>query len=139
MNKQERLTRTIAGEPTDRIPAALWRHWPGDDQRTADLARAVIDFQKTYDWDFVKVTPASSFSVSDYGVQDIWEGDNEGTRTIIKRPVQRSLEWTELRPLDPSRGTLGRQLECLRLIGEGLSDNDAPIIQTIFSPLTQAK
>jgi uroporphyrinogen decarboxylase len=139
MNKQERLTRTIAGEPTDRIPAALWRHWPGDDQRAADLARSVIDFQKTYDWDFVKVTPASNFSVNDYGVQDIWEGDNEGTRTISKRPIQRSLEWTELRPLDPTRGTLGRQLECLRLIGDGLRDNDAPIIQTIFSPLSQAK
>ncbi len=139
MNKQERLTRTIAGEPTDRIPAALWRHWPGDDQRAADLARSVIDYQKTYDWDFVKVTPASSFCVSDYGVQDTWEGNVEGTRTITKRVIQRSLDWTELRPLDPTRGALGKQLECLRLIGEGLKDEDAPIIQTIFSPLSQAK
>jgi uroporphyrinogen decarboxylase len=139
MNKQERLTRTIAGEPTDRTPVALWRHWPGDDQRAADLARSVVEFQKNYDWDFVKVTPAATFSVTDYGVQDVWEGNLEGTRNINKYAVQRSLEWTELRPLDPTRGSLGKQLECLRLIGEGLRDDDAPIIQTVFSPLAQAK
>jgi len=138
MNKRERLEKTIAGEATDRVPVALWRHWPGDDQRAADLARAVVDFQKTYDWDFVKVTPASSYCVADYGIQDEWEGNLEGTRTYTKRVVSRSLDWTELRPLDPMRGALGRQLECLRLIGEGLGD-DAPIIETIFSPLSQAK
>lgn len=139
MNKQERLIKTIAGEPTDRVPAALWRHWPGDDQRAADLARSVIEFQKMYDWDFVKVTPASSFCVTDYGIQDEWEGDLEGTRTITKRAVIRSLDWTELRPLDPMKGGLGKQLECLRLIGDGLRNEDAPVIQTIFSPLVQAK
>lgn len=139
MNKQERLIKTLAGEQTDRVPVALWRHFPGDDQRAADLARSVVDFQKLYDWDFVKVTPASSFCVSDYGLHDEWEGHLEGTRTITKRPVNRSLDWTELRPLDPNKGALGRQLECLRLISEGLRNEDAPVIQTIFSPLAQAK
>jgi uroporphyrinogen decarboxylase len=141
MNKRERLEKTIAGEPTDRVPVALWRHWPGDDQRAADLAQSTLEFQKTYDWDFVKVTPASSFCVTDYGVQDQWEGSLEGTRKYTKRMVSRSLEWTELRPLDPLRGALGRQLECLRLIGEGLNayNTDVPVIQTIFSPLAQAK
>lgn len=139
MNKRERLNRTIAGEPADRVPVALWRHWPGDDQRAADLAHSTVAFQKAYDWDIVKVTPASSFMVADYGVQDVWEGNLEGTRTYIKRAVTRSLDWTELRPLDPARGSLGKQIECLNLIGEGLANDDAPIIQTIFSPLAQAK
>jgi uroporphyrinogen decarboxylase len=139
MDKQERLTKTIAGEPTDRIPVALWRHWPGDDQRAADFARAVVDFQKTYDWDFVKVTPATSFCVTDYGLQDEWQGDLAGTRAITKRVVTRSLDWTEIRPLDPMKGALGRQLEALRLIGDGLRDDNVPIIQTIFSPLVQAR
>jgi uroporphyrinogen decarboxylase len=139
MNKRERLTRTIAGESTDRIPVALWRHWPGDDQRAADLARSTIEFQKTYDWDFVKVTPSSSFCITDYGVQDEWQGSLEGTRVYVKRAVSRSLDWTNLRPLDPARGALGKQLECLRLIGEGLQGDDVPIIQTIFSPLAQAR
>ena len=85
MDKRERLEKTIAGEAIDRVPAALWRHWPGDDERAADLARAVVDFQQQFDWDFVKVTPASSYSVADYGVQDLWEGNLEGTRSYTQR------------------------------------------------------
>ena len=138
MNSRERLERTIAGEPTDRVPVALWRHFPGDDQRAADFARSVIEWQKTYQWDFVKVTPASSFSVVDYGVQDQWTGSPEGTREYTKRAVHRSLEWTELRTIEPTRGESGRQLDALRLVCEGLGDQ-VPIVQTIFSPLSQAK
>lgn len=138
MNKRERLEKTIAGEQTDRVPVALWRHFPGDDQRASDLASAVIDWQHRYDWDFVKVTPASTFSVADYGVQDRWVGSLEGTREITRQVVTRSLDWTDLRVLDPMRNGLGRQVEALPLIKSGLND-DTPILQTIFSPLAQAK
>lgn len=139
MQKRERLERTFAGEVTDRIPVALWRHWPGDDQRAADLAQSTIEFQKTYDWDFVKLTPASSFCLTDYGIQDQWEGNLEGTRKFTKCVVNRSLDWTELRVHDPTRGSLGRQIECLKLIESGLDMQDTPVLQTIFSPLAQAK
>ncbi|MGQ9890002.1 MAG: uroporphyrinogen decarboxylase family protein [Aggregatilineales bacterium] len=138
MDKRERLEKTIAGEATDRVPAALWRHWPGDDERAADLARAVVDFQQQFDWDFVKVTPASSYSVADYGVQDVWEGNLEGTRSYTRRVISRSLDWTELRPLDPLRGALGRHLEALQLITSALGES-VPVIATVFNPLAQAK
>ncbi|MFN8375799.1 MAG: uroporphyrinogen decarboxylase family protein [Anaerolineae bacterium] len=139
MNKRERLEKTISGEVVDRVPVALWRHFPGDDQRAADLARSVIEFQKSYDWDFVKVTPASNHSVADYGVQDEWRGSIEGTREVTRRIIRKSLDWTELRPLDPARGELAKYLEALRLVGEGLNDGETPIIATIFNPLSQAK
>ena len=138
MEKRERLERTVAGEPTDRVPVALWRHVPGDDQRAADLAQSTVEFQRAYDWDFVKVTPASSYSVLDYGVQDRWEGNLEGTRAYTRQVVVRSLDWTDLRPLDPTRGALSRMLDCLNMIRDGLGEG-VPIIQTIFNPLSQAK
>lgn len=138
LSKRERLEKTIAGEETDRVPVALWRHWPGDDQRASDLAEATILFQRQWDFDFVKVTPASSYCLVDYGVQDRWVGHLEGTREYVRRAVQRSLDWTELRVLDPTRGALGRQLETLRLLKEAFGD-EVPFIQTIFSPLAQAK
>ena len=111
MNKRERIEKTIVGEPTDRVPAALWRHFPGDDQRAGDLAESTVEFQRTFDWDFVKVTPASSYCVTDYGVQDEWRGSMEGTRAYTKRVVGRSLDWTELRPLDPLRGALTADID----------------------------
>ena len=59
MNKRERLEAAIAGQSVDRVPVALWRHFPGDDQDPSDLAAATIAFQRRWDFDFVKVTPAS--------------------------------------------------------------------------------
>jgi len=141
MNKRERLERCLIGESTDRVPAFLWRHFPGDDQRASDLARSTVDFQRAFDWDIVKITPAKSFCVADYGVQDSWEGAIDGTRHQSKIPIERSLDWTTLRPLDPARGALGRHLEAVQGITDGLktTDDEAPIIQTIFSPLAQAR
>lgn len=138
LTKRERLGKTFQGEETDRVPVALWRHWPGDDQRAADLAEASIAFQRRWDFDFCKVTPSSSFCLTDYGVQDRWVGSLEGTREYTRRAVERSLDWTELRVLDPSRGALSRQLDVLRMLKDAFG-TDVPYIQTIFSPLAQAK
>jgi uroporphyrinogen decarboxylase len=137
MHKRERLECAIHGETVDRVPVAAWRHFPGDDQRAADLAAATVEFQKMYDWDFVKVSPASSFCISDYGVQDRWVGALEGTREYTHRAVERSVDWTTLKALDPNKGGLGRQLQTLNLLKDALGDT--PYIQTIFSPLAQAK
>ncbi len=143
MRKRERLEKTIAGETTDRVPVALWRHFPGDDQRAIDLAAASLEWQRRYDWDFLKVTPASSFCLVDYGLQDRWVGSLEGTREITRRIINRSLDWTDLRVLDPARGAISRQVETLQLIREGLGKDslgdETPYMQTIFSPLAQAK
>jgi uroporphyrinogen decarboxylase len=138
MSKQERLMAAIRGEVVDRPPVALWRHFPGDDQRPGDLAAATVAFQRRYDFDFVKVTPASSYCLRDWGVQDRWVGSLEGTREYTSHPVQGPEDWRGLRPLDPAQGTLGAQLRSLQLIADGLA-GQAPFIQTIFSPLAQAK
>ena len=61
MDKRERLQATLSGEPVDRPAVALWRHFPVDDQRPEDLAAATLEFQGLYDFDFVKVSPSSSF------------------------------------------------------------------------------
>jgi len=138
MNKRERLEAVIRGEATDRVPIALWRHFPGDDYRPEELAASVVGFQRRYDFDFVKVTPASSFSVADWGVKDEWRGNEEGTRVYTHYPIQSPDDWARLPDLDPRAGFLGTQLKCLDLIRRDLGD-DAPFIQTIFAPLGQAK
>ncbi len=138
MNKRERLEAAIHGQPVDRVPVALWRHFPGDDQRPDDLAAEHIHFQREYDWDFVKVTPASSFCLVDWGAEDRWEGDNEGTRRYTSRVVNSPDDWLSLRVIDPDEGALGRQLDCLKLLQVAFGE-ETPYIQTIFSPLAQAK
>jgi len=141
MTKRERLEATMANQAIDRPAIALWRHFPGDDQRAQDLAAAQIAFQRHYDLDLIKVTPASSFCLQDWGVRDRYMGSLEGTREYFDRPVVSPEDWRRLPILDPAQGALGRQLRCLEIIGETQrQDPDpAPFIQTIFSPLAQAK
>lgn len=138
MSKRERLEAAIAGERADRVPVAFWRHFPVDDQTPAALAESVVAFQQTYDFDFVKVTPASSFCLKDWGVQDRWQGALEGTRTYTKRVISETGDWADLATLAGDQGHLADQLDCLSEIRERLGP-EVPVIQTIFSPLSQAK
>jgi uroporphyrinogen decarboxylase len=74
----KRLEMCISGEIPDRVPVALWRHFPVDDQSPETLASAIISFQQTYDFDLVKVTPSSSYCLRDWGVEDVWKGNPKG-------------------------------------------------------------
>lgn len=138
MIRRERLLATFRGEPTDRVAVALWRHFPGDDQRPADLAAATLTWQREYDWDFIKVSPASSFCLTDWGVQTRFGGGDEGTREYLSTVIRQPEDWARLPVLDPTAGVLGGQLRCLELIRDAVAA-DVPFIQTIFSPLAQAR
>jgi uroporphyrinogen decarboxylase len=138
VSKRERLEAVIQSQVADRLPVALWRHFPVDDQDPKDLAQAAIEFQNLYDFDFVKITPASSFCIKDWGVDDEWRGNFEGTREYTKRIILDPEDWKSLQPLDIAVGALADQLICLDYL-EAEFSSEVPIIQTIFSPLAQAK
>ncbi len=139
LTHRERLQACLANDAAlDRPPVALWRHFPVDDQDPVTLSAASLDFQSHYDFDFVKVTPASSFSIRDWGAEDAWEGHSEGTRRYTKRVIDNPQDWERLAELSPSSPHLAKQLDCLRIIHTELTP-ETPIVQTIFSPLAQAK
>jgi len=138
MDKRERLQATLSGQTVDRVAVALWRHFPVDDQDPARLAAATVEWQQQYDFDLVKVTPASSFCLKDWGADDKWTGNPEGTRDYTNRIVRRPDDWAALKVLDPQQGHLGEQLKALGLIRSGLGEG-TPFIQTVFSPLSQAR
>lgn len=135
---RQRIEACVNGRIVDRPPVALWRHFPVDDQEPRALAEAHLEFQARYDFDLVKITPASSYSVRDWGVEDAWEGSTEGTRRYTKRVIHKASDWKQLKVLEPDSGHLGEQLECIRIIRERITP-DTPILQTVFNPLSQAK
>lgn len=138
LTHRKRMENCLAGKANDRPPVALWRHFPVDDQDPYLLAKATLYYQRSYDFDLVKVTPASSYCLRDWGVEDEWRGASEGTRQYTRRVIHSPQDWLKLRPLDPGEGALARQITCLKLLYQEL-EPDTPIIQTIFNPLSQAK
>ena len=134
----ERIQACLKGEIIDQTPVALWRHFPVDDQSPELLASAQIAFQRTYDFDIVKVSPASSFCIRDWGVEDEWRGNPEGTRQYTKHVIAQPQDWERLPLLEPGAPHLAGQLACLRQIRAGIGPN-TPMLQTIFNPLAQAK
>ncbi|MBK9713579.1 MAG: uroporphyrinogen decarboxylase [Kouleothrix sp.] len=138
MTKRDRLAAAVRGEQTDRPLVALWRHFPTDDADATQLALSALAFQTQYDWDFVKLTPASNYSVDGWGTRVAYRGHPEGTSEYVARPIAGPQDWGRLQPLDPQSGSLGQQLTAIRAARE-LAGPDIPIIETVFSPLSQAK
>ncbi|ABU56752.1 uroporphyrinogen decarboxylase family protein [Roseiflexus castenholzii] len=138
MTRRERLAAAIRGEPVDRPPVALWRHFPVDDQDPEQLALSVAAFQSQYDWDFVKFTPSSSFCVENWGCRVVYRGHSEGTSDYVARPVSVPADWRRITPLDPRAGALGAHLVAVRR-ARALIDPDVPLLATVFSPISQAK
>jgi uroporphyrinogen decarboxylase len=135
-SKRDLLLATIARQPTDRTPVALWRHWPVEDQSAEALARATLEWQRRFDFDFIKVTPSQTFVAEDLGLAGVYDGNPEGDLVKGPPPVRTLEQWEALRPQPADTGALGRQIRCLQLIAAGAGDT--PFIQTIFNPLTVA-
>ncbi len=138
LTHRQRIENCLAGAYLDRLPIALWRHFPVADQDPTLLAKMAIEFQAIYDFDLIKLTPASSYCLVDYGSLDEWRGHPEGTREYTKRVIQHPEDWEKLPLLDPTSGALGQSLQSLRLVQSG-NLSRAPILQTIFNPLCAGK
>lgn len=138
MDKRERVRAAIHREPVDRQPIALWRHFPKDDLDSEAFARRVVDFQRRYDFDLVKVTPAAGYVDEMYGATLKDAGNREGTRTHVTRTVQKWQDWSGIRELHADNPVFQREHESLLLIRAALGD-EAPILQTVFSPLSAAR
>ncbi|HEY7868887.1 MAG TPA: uroporphyrinogen decarboxylase family protein [Methylomirabilota bacterium] len=138
MDKRERVLAALGGRPVDRPPVSFWRHVPDVDHTAAGLAEAMLAFQRRWDLDFVKVMSSGVYCVEDWGCAVAYQGSPNGAKQCTKHAVQGRGDWARIRALDPGAGALGRELEAVRLIARGRAD-DAPILHTVFSPLTVAR
>jgi uroporphyrinogen decarboxylase len=138
MNHWDRLQAAIRGEATDRAPVSLWRHWPEIDQDPNTLARAMVEWQRAYDFDLVKYMPTGTYSIEDWGARTLYEPVRIGTRTVTRFGVTDVEQWPRLERLEATTGYMAWQNESLRMAAQALGGT-VPILQTVFSPLTTAR
>jgi len=137
LKHRERVRAALRGELVDRVPVALWRHFPGDDMHAEKFAARIVEFQKKFDFDFVKITPASGFRGEMYGATYVDGKNREGTRAYVTLPVQSLEEWDKIVPLDASNPVFVREFTAVKLVRQHIGA-DTHVLQTIFSPLSTA-
>lgn len=133
-----RINAAIEGGKPDRVPVALWRHFPVDDQDPGKLAAHTLEWQKKWDFDLVKFMPSGTYSVEDWGAKSAYEGAANGARAVSAPGIRFAEDWRRLPRLDPKKGVLGAQNAALALAAKALG-GAVPILQTVFSPLTTAR
>ncbi|MBI4610786.1 MAG: uroporphyrinogen decarboxylase [Candidatus Rokubacteria bacterium] len=138
MNKFQRVKAAINREPVDRTPYAVWCHFPEQDRSPAGLAQATLRFHQRYDSDFIKLTPAAGYAVEDWGCVESDKVMPAGNRPCASHAVNAAGDWRKIKPLDITTSAYGQHLEALvRIMVDKRAD--APVVPTVFSPLTVAR
>jgi uroporphyrinogen decarboxylase len=138
MTKSERVAAAIARQPVDRPPVAFWRHAPDVDHTARGLADAMLAFHWKWDLDLIKMMSSGAYCVEDWGCEVEYVGAINGAKQCRRHAVQTRADWARIKPLDVGAGALARELEAVRLTVQGRGD-DAPVLHTLFSPLTIAR
>ena len=84
----DRVLAALKRQPVDRVPYAVWRHFPAVDRSPAGLAQATLRFHERYGPDFLKITPSGGYAVQAWGCV---EGDE--VRPDGHPPVEGRVEW----------------------------------------------
>ena len=101
MTRRERILAALARRPVDRVPYAVWRHFPAVDRSPAGLAQSTLRFHERYGPDFLKITPSGGYAVQAWGCVEGAEVRPDGHRPCATCAVRDAGDWRKIRALDP--------------------------------------
>jgi uroporphyrinogen decarboxylase len=138
MTRRERIRKTLLGQPTDRPPVSFWRHFYDREGSAEALAEAMLDFERAYEWDLLKVNPRASYHVEDWGTKTKRPGTGPLDKPkVVESPVKEPGDWAKVRALDPTRGVLGEMLDAEERIAAAVQ-GDTDWVMTVFNPISIA-
>jgi len=140
MSRSDRILAALRREPVDRVPYAVWRHFPAVDRSPAGLAQATLRFHERYGSDFLKLTPGGGYAVEAWGCVEGEEVRPDGHRPCVSCAVREAGDWKKIRELDPgSAEGYVQQIEAIVRMGFDRRIGDTPVVPTLFSPLSLAR
>lgn len=132
--KKERVLAVLNGELADRPPVSAWRHFIEKEHSGVGLfAETMLDWHRTYDWDYVKLQPRASYYEEAWGGEFDFENYEGVLPKCIKGPVGSAEDLDKITVLPGNKGPFAEQIEAVKAIQEGVADS-APIFQTMMCP-----
>lgn len=136
-SKKERLEAILGGEKADRVPVSAWRHFLEDEHSGAQrFAQKMLEFQSTYEWDYIKLQPRASSFCEAWGQQYSYD-DYRGS--VVAPCVDPLLHGETLaRDLEKIVELTGKeevfldQVDAVKRVIAGAQG--APVFHTIFCP-----
>jgi uroporphyrinogen decarboxylase len=131
---RERVWSALRGEPLDRPPVSFWGHFYHRESSARDLVDATLEFQRAYDWDWIKLNPRKHYHVEPWGVRYRYSGRPDEKPVLEASAVREPGDWARIGPRAPDEGALGEQIEAVRLL-RAAAPADVPVLETVFTPL----
>ena len=135
MNKRERLAAVLNGVAPDRPPVSTWRHFTdAEHQGPKPLSEKLLEFQKQYDWDFMKINPRAVYYHEAWGNVYDYAKYNDVIPTRIKTLVERLEDLDKIQPVSGTQGVFAEQLELVKILVDAVG-KDCPLFMTVFTPI----
>jgi uroporphyrinogen decarboxylase len=134
MTRRERVQAALRGDSVDRVPLSFWQHHFVAENSAKGLADETLRLARTFEWDYLKPQSRAQGFAEMWGLTYRPSTDRAREFVVTHTPLADAADVARLAPVDPRRGSLGEQLEALRLIRAGIGA-DTPIIWTVFAPI----
>jgi len=137
MDKFDLIKKALKAEPTERVPYAIWKHFPEFDKSSEGLLRAQMIFQNKFDSDIMKISISGRAFASDFGAELGGYDPDSGSRIGVKYPIEVLEDWWKVKKIDVTKGEFGKQIKAMGLIHREV-EGKIPTMMTVFSPLMVA-
>jgi len=137
MDKFDLIKKVFKAEPTEKVPYAVWKHFPEFDKTSEGLFKAQMDFQNKFDSDIMKISISGRAFASDFGAEIGGYDSISGSRVGLKYPIETIEDWWNIKEIDINKGEFGKQITAMKLIHREV-EGKIPTMMTVFSPLMVA-
>ncbi len=137
LNHTERLDALREGIAPDRPPISMWRHFYMEENDPDQFAESMINWQKRFDWDFLKINPKASFHYEPWGVKMTYSPDGTQKPQRKSFPISTIDDWGKIRQLPPTHPEFDKQLRSISKIRKALP-RPFRIVMTLFNPISIA-
>ncbi|MBN2583178.1 MAG: hypothetical protein JXL80_08920 [Planctomycetes bacterium] len=137
LSKRDRLVRVVRGQPVDRLPLSLWRHFYVEETAAEPLAAALCRWHRRFDFDFCKINVRAQYHTEGWGCKYAYSGQEHVKPQTVDLAVTEPGDYAGLEPLDPWSWPFGEMLDLVGLLREELGPDEV-LLMTVFNPMSVA-